>query len=219
MATVTRTPTDVETVGDLIARLGGIDPVRIRWKPTPGTATEKDLLDLVDGDAKRLCELVDGTLVEKAVGTQESFLAVTLIVFLGGYVRANRLGKVGGADALARMLGGNVRMPDVSFFSRERWRALANRKAAIAAISPDLAVEVLSKKNTRAEMARKRREYFAGGTRLVWEINPRRRTVATYTSPTEHVTLTEADTLDGDAVLPGFTLPLAELFNDPSDAD
>jgi Uma2 family endonuclease len=219
MATATLTPLDVETVGDLIARLGGIDPVRIRWKPTPGTATEKDLLDVVDGDDRRLCELVDGTLVEKAVGTEQSLLAATLIVFLGAFVRAHRLGKVGAPDGLMRMLEGNVRMPDVFFIARERWRALPDRRAAVTELSPDLAVEVLSKKNTRREMARKRREYFASGTRLVWQIDPRRRTLAVYTSPTDHVTLTEADTLGGGDLLPGFTLPLAELFNDPSDED
>jgi Uma2 family endonuclease len=219
MATATLAPIDVETVAELIARLGGIDPIRIRWKPTPGTATEKDLLDLLDGDDKRLCELVDGTLVEKAVGIHQSFLAATLITFLGSFVRAHRLGKVGGADGPLRMPGGNVRLPDVFFISRARWRALSNRQAAIAGLCADLAVEVLSKKNTREEMARKRREYFAGDTRLVWQIDPRRRTVAVYTSPTKPVTLTEADTLDGGDVLPGFTLPLAELFNDPSDED
>jgi len=219
VATASLQSTDLETVRDLIDRLGGIDPARIRWKPTPGAATERDLIDLVDGDDKRLCELVDGTLVEKTVGTQESFLAVALVGFLQPFVRANRLGKIGGADAMARMLGGNVRMPDVSFFSRDRWRALADRTAAIVALSPDLAVEVLSRKNTRREMARKRREYFAGGTRLVWEIDPRRRTVAVFTSPTEHDTLTEADTLDGGDVVPGFALPVAELFHDPSDED
>jgi Uma2 family endonuclease len=219
MATATLTPLDVETVADLIARLGGIPPARIRWKPLPGTATEKDLLALVDGDDKRLCELVDGTLVEKAVGSPQSFLAATLIGFLSPFVRAHRLGKVGAPDGLMRMPGGNVRMPDVLFIARARWRALSDREAAITGLSPDLAVEILSKTNTRQEMARKRREYFAGGTRLVWEINPRRRTVAVYTSPTEHVTLIEADTLDGGDVLPGFTLPLAELFNDPSDED
>src|SRR5262249_42249935 len=96
----------LDTVGDLIERLGGIDPKRILWQPRPGTATERDLIDIVDGDHKRLCELVDGTLVEKAMGSEQSFLAATLIGFLAPYVRARRLGKVGGADAMMRMLGG-----------------------------------------------------------------------------------------------------------------
>jgi Uma2 family endonuclease len=207
------------TVGDLIERLGGIDPKRILWEPRPGTATERDLIDVVDGDHKRLCELVDGTLVEKAMGSEQSFLAATLIGFLAPYVRARRLGKVGGADAMMRMLGGNVRLPDVAFITRSRWLALRDRRAAITDLSPDLAVEVLSKKNTRREMARKRTEYFARGTRLVWEVDLRRRTVTAYTSATDGETLSETDSLDGGDVLPGFRLQLVDLFNDPSDAD
>src|SRR5262245_2483984 len=128
MAAVTLAPLDVETVGDLIARLGGIDPARIRWKPTPGTATEKDLIDVVDGDDRRLCELVDGTLVEKAVGIHQSFLAAALLSFLGPFIRAHRLGKFGAPDGLMRMPSGNVRMPDVFFIARARWRALPNRQ-------------------------------------------------------------------------------------------
>jgi Uma2 family endonuclease len=209
----------LDTVGDLIDRLGGIDPKRILWEPRPGTATERDLIDIVDGDHKRLCELVDGTLVEKAMGSEQSFLAATLIFFLSGFVRPRRFGKVGGADAMMRMLGGNVRLPDVSFVSRGRWLALRDRRAAITDLAPDHAVEVLSKKNTRREMARKRTEYFARGTRLVWEVDLRRRTVTVYTSATDGETLSETDSLDGGDVLPGFRLPLVDLFNDPSDAD
>lgn len=61
-------------------------------------------------------------------------------------------------------------------------------------------------------MARKRREYFAAGVLLVWEIDPRTRTAAVYTA-TDRVTVrAEAQTLDGGDVLPGFTLPLRDLF-------
>jgi Uma2 family endonuclease len=66
--------------------------------------------------------------------------------------------------------------------------------------------------NTPGEMARKRGEYFRAGVRLVWEIDPRARTARVYTSETSFTDLTEADTLDGNPVLPGFTLPLAQVF-------
>ena len=77
---------------------------------------------------------------------------------------------------------------------------------------PDLAVEVLSEGNTVPEMDRKRREYFRAGVRLVWLVDPEARTVAVFTGPDQHSTLGETDLLDGGAVLPGFTLSLAELF-------
>src|SRR5205085_207857 len=88
-------------------------------------------------------------------------------------------------------------------------------RPSVAGFAPDLAIEILSKSNTRAEMARKRRAYFAGGTRAVWEINPRRRTVTVYTNPISSDRLIETDTLDGGDVLPGFKLRLSELFTDP----
>src|SRR5206468_1626606 len=78
--------------------------------------------------------------------------------------------------------------------------------------APDLAVEVLSKGNTRAEMDRKLREYFAAGVRLVWLIDPKTRTARVHTSPEEMTRLGEGDTLDGGDVLPGFALPLRDLL-------
>jgi Uma2 family endonuclease len=75
-----------------------------------------------------------------------------------------------------------------------------------------LVVEVLSPGNTSAEMARKRGEYFRSGVKLLWEIDSRARTVRVYTSETSFADLTAADSLDGRDVLPGFTLPVANLF-------
>jgi Uma2 family endonuclease len=77
---------------------------------------------------------------------------------------------------------------------------------------PDLAVEVLSKSNTEKEMKRKLREYFEAGTRLVWLVDPKARTVRVYTSPRKFKLLTEDQTLDGGEVLPGFELSLRKLF-------
>jgi hypothetical protein len=61
-------------------------------------------------------------------------------------------------------------------------------------------------------MLLKRREYFAGGTRLVWEVDPEERTVRVYTTARRSTLLRESDTLDGGAVLPGFRLPIRRLF-------
>jgi hypothetical protein len=68
------TPTvTIETLADLLEQLGGIAPDRVRFRPAPGTATEKDVLAIHDREG-RLCELADGVLVEKAVGLRESLL-------------------------------------------------------------------------------------------------------------------------------------------------
>ena len=114
-----------------------------------------------------------------------------------------------------RLRPGQERLPDVSFTA---WANLPSDNAHLQRVgnyAPDLAVEILSPSNSRREIERKRNEYFAAGTQLVWIIDPDARTVAVFTDPTTHTVLTAADTLDGGAVLPGFTLPLADLFNDP----
>jgi Uma2 family endonuclease len=72
---------------------------------------------------------------------------------------------------------------------------------------------VLSESNTPAEIKRKRREYFKAGTSLMWVVDPKVRTVTVWTSVKKSQVLTESDTLDGGSVLPGFKLPLKELFS------
>jgi Uma2 family endonuclease len=200
-----------ETLADLLENLGGIPPTRVRLHPPPGTATEKDVLD-VHARTSRLCELVDGVLVEKAMGFRESFLTIALSTILWSFVQPRKLGLVTGADGMMRLASGLVRIPDVAFVSWERLPGRRIPREPIPHLAPDLAVEVLSPSNTPAEMARKRQEYFAAGVRLVWQVAPEARTVAVYTAPDQCTVLQEAQTLPGDPVLPGFTLPLRQLF-------
>ena len=203
--------TTPDTLADVLYELGDIRPDRVLWSPFPGTATEDDALALLDGEPRRRVELIDGILVEKPMGYREGFLAVWIGTCLNNFVVPRRLGVVGGPDAITRLIGRQLRLPDVSYYPWTTLPAGATH-ARVGPVSPALAVEVLSDSNTRAEMERKRREYFASGTLLVWIVDPRTETVAVYTDPTTHTTLTTADTLDGGAVLPGFALPVAELF-------
>ncbi len=78
---------------------------------------------------------------------------------------------------------------------------------------PDLAIEVLSEGNTPGEMARKLKDYFITGVRLVWFVDPEARTVEVFTAPDRSITLTEADKLDGGDVLPGLSLPVKQVFS------
>jgi Uma2 family endonuclease len=66
--------------------------------------------------------------------------------------------------------------------------------------------------NTKAEMSRKLREYFEAGVHLVWLVDPRKRTVRVHTAVDHAVLFSEGQSIDGGAVLPGFVLPLNELF-------
>jgi Uma2 family endonuclease len=160
----------------------------------------------------RLCELVEGFLVEKAMGYRESLLALALSEFLRAFVRPRNLGLVSGADGMVQLFPGLVRIPDVAFVSWDRVPGRRVPAEPVPPLVPDLVVEVRSEGNTDEEMARKRREYFAAGVRLVWLIQPACQTVSVYTAADQCAELGEAHTLEGGEVLPGFTLPLWELF-------
>ncbi len=197
---------------DLLRHFGQISPERARLWPPPGTAVEEDVIRARDREG-RLCELVEGVLVEKVMGFPESKLACELIRVLGNFLHEHQLGELGGADGPLRLAPGLVRIPDVSFISKDRAADPAALSKAIPDLAPDLAVEVLSEGNTEEEMERKLKEYFFHGVRLVWLIDPTTRTAEVYLAPDRVVRLTEQQTLDGGEVLPGFALPLAQLFS------
>ena len=199
------------TVADLLAHFGPIAHRRIRQEPAPGSATEQDVLDIQDHE-KRLYELVEGVLVEKTMGVQESYLAGFLVFLLGEFANRHDLGFILGADGMARLAPGLVRIPDVSFVS---WKQVPERRVPrvpMLGFAPDLAVEVLSPGNTAQEMDRKFHDYFAAGVRLLWYVDPVNRTVRVFTTVDQATVVREDQDLTGDPVLPGFGLPLRDLF-------
>lgn len=194
-----------QSAEEWLRELGDVPLHRIRMIPYPGSATEADAM--LATNTEHHCELVNGTLVEKAMGMPEAFVAALIIELLGPYVRKKGLGIAIGSEGMYRMIHGNIREPDVSFTRRDR---LPNSMPQIGGWCPDLCIEVLSPGNTRAEMSLKRREYFPSGCKLVWEIDPRTRSATVYGSAVDAGI--ETDTLDGGTVVPGFTLSLAQLF-------
>ncbi len=206
-----RSRSTAANVAELLRQLGDIPAERVRMEPLPGLAAKKDLLRLLERD-NIPCELVNGTLVEKVMGQLESSLAVWLAHFLCAYLENRPIGRVFGADAPHELKAHLIRMPDVAFATNERIPLGAARKKAVASWAPDLAVEILSKGNTRAEIELKRREYFDAGVRLVWIVDPRKRTVNVYTSFETCTELTENDVLEGGDVLPGFQLNIRNWF-------
>jgi len=212
MATTLAPPVSVEdwTVADLHEQLGGIPLCRILLRPPPGTAMEKDVIDAERRG--RICELIDGTLVEKAMGWLESRLAASLIHLLESFLDDRDLGLVTGEAGMLRLMSGQVRIPDVGFFSWAKFPARRLPREPIPDLVPDLAVEILSEGNTEAEMQRKLRDYFAAGVRLVWYIDPRDRTARVYTAADQLTVIREDQVLGGGEVLPGFEWRLSELF-------
>jgi Uma2 family endonuclease len=200
------------TAADLQLQLGGIPLERIRLVPPPGMATDDDAMDVKDREG-RTCEVIDGVLVEKAMGVFESRLAIVLAYFIERYLDGHDLGIVLGADGLVRISATRSRAPDVSFVN---WSKLPNRKFPVAPVPnlvPDLAVEVLSRGNTRAEMEAKLDEYFAAGVRAVWIIDPRRESAEVYASRDSSVTIGIDGTLTAADLLPGFEVSMRELFD------
>ena len=202
---------DALTFADLLDELGGIPPSRVRLRPAPGRATEKDVIR-IKAQEKRLFELVDGVLVEKAMGARESFLAVHISFLLKVFLQENDLGAVLGADGMLQLRPRLVRIPDVSFISWDQIPGGEFPSKPIPDLYPDLAVEVLSPSNTPREIERKLSEYFAAGCRLAWIVDPKTRTADVYTATDECQHLRPTQSLDGGDVLPGFKLPLKELF-------
>jgi Uma2 family endonuclease len=201
----------LETMDDLLERLGGISPRRVLLRPQPGQATEADLLRILQ-KTDRLFELVDGTLVEKGMGYGEGGLALDIVRLLGKFLDGHDLGDLVGADATVRLMPKLVRLPDVSFVSWDKLPGRQRPRQGIPDLVPDLAVEVLGESNTPAEMRRKLKEYFLAGVRRVWFVNPDRRTVEVFTVPDAGTVFTEGQTLAGGDVLPGLSLPVRDVF-------
>ena len=122
MSQATIAPADIKTLADLRRRLGGIPLERIWFHPAPGTATEKDVIEAEERE-NRLCELVDGTLVEKAMGFEESRLAIELshlVMFLSRPERPGNLRRSRRHDADRSRPGADSR-PVVHHLGQAPW--------------------------------------------------------------------------------------------------
>jgi Uma2 family endonuclease len=191
--------------------LGDVPLERIIFDPWPGSATEADLLRKVEVE-KQLCELIDGTLVEKPMGWYESILAMLLGRELLNFVVPRRLGAVAGPDGPLRFRIGLVRLPDISFISARQLKSRGGAREAIPSLIPELVAEVLSASNRAGEMTLKLNEYFSAGVRLVWYMDPATRTADVYTAIDSVQHVEQDGFLEGLDVLPGFNVRLSDLF-------
>lgn len=159
-------------------------------------------------------EIVNGELVDMgSSGALHGNLAITLSSALFAVVNAQKLGALFDSSTAFKMKSGNRRSPDISFFAKERLQGMTELPTGFLDGAPDLAVEVLSPGNTVEEIHDKLVEYFENGTRLAWIIHPSEHYVLVYRSAQEPDRLLKSvDSLDGEEVIPGFTLPVAELF-------
>src|SRR5436190_12285637 len=129
------------SLADLLHHLGDIPAERVRLRPAPGTAVEADVTNVHETEG-RLCELIDGVLVEKTMGYQESKLAMWIGHLIQSFLDEHDLGELTGADGAMRLMPGMVRIPDVAFISNERLQNCPDTDQPIPDLCPDLAVEV-----------------------------------------------------------------------------
>lgn len=179
-------------------------------------ATEKRLFTAEELAAMRdlgPCELISGRIVPMTpTGDEHGAIEANVAAELQAYVREKNLGKVrsGEVGIYARRNPDTVRAADVLYISHERY---ARKTSSIFLdVAPDLIVEILSPSDSWTEVTQKLRDYFAIGVRMVWVIDPAARTIYAYRSLTDIREFTASDMLPGDDVLPGFSIPVARLF-------
>lgn len=157
----------------------------------------------------RLFELINGEIVEKVPTQQHGIITLNIGGEVRTHVKQNKLGRVA-VEVRHQMPGDkhNARLPDISFYADTATPVI--ERGAMPRM-PDLAIEIKSPDDSLKEMREKAVYYLANGARLVWLIYPEKRLVTVLTKDSEDI-LTEDDTLDGGDVLPGFTMPVRDIF-------
>lgn len=159
-------------------------------------------------------ELVRGRLVvREPPGTWHGVVAANLGRLLGEFVHRQGLGIIAAQDTGFK-IGSDpdtVRAPDVAFVAQERVGLI--RRRGYAELAPDLLAEILSPDDRPGEVLAKIADWLSAGTKIVWVIDSERREVRVHRQDGSLALLREADVLDGENVLPGFTLPVTQIFD------
>ena len=179
---------------------------------TTKVMTAQDLLEMPD-DGRRY-ELVKGELREVSPsGWEASFVGAQIVAAIGPFVKRHGLGAVTMADGGYRfeVEPDTVRAPDMAFVRAERLPTRAEL-VGYADVAPDLAVEVVSPNDTRREVAEKVAYYLAQGVPLVWTVWPGSLSVEAHRPGQAPKTFRVGDVLTAEDILPGFRLPVADIF-------
>ena len=183
--------------------------------PATGLMTADDLLMLPD-DGRHQYELVRGRLITMAPSSSVPALVATKFsTRLCGFVEQHGLGLCGGADwgFCLECSPDTVRVPDVAFVSGERVPAGGVPRGFWPG-APDLAIEVISPSDRFGDVMEKVQEYLDAGTRLVWVVQPDARWVRIFRADGTTALVSGDGTLDGEDVVPGFSLSLRDVWVD-----
>lgn len=187
--------------------------VAIAPPATETLVTGEELLEMGDIGPS---ELVEGRIVPMSpTGDEHGGYESNFDEFLKAFVRRYKSGRVrvGEVGIYTRRNPDTVRGADVAYISHERY-AQRKQKHGYLDVAPELVVEIMSPDDRWSEVMEKLREYFAIGVKLVWVADPEARIVYAYRSLTDVREFTDSETLIGDDVLPGFSVPVADLFED-----
>ncbi len=181
------------------------NPESTQEMPPHGTMT---MAEFLENDLEGY-EYVKGDLVPMAAAAiVHGEIGSNIHLILGMYVREKKLGRLYIVETTFQ-LGDRVVKPDIAFVSTDR---LSEDKLKGYADAPDLAIEIVSPTDKHYDVTDKALAYLKAGTRLVWVIEPIMKTVMIYRSKTDFTLLNYEDTLTGEDVVPGFSCPVAELF-------
>jgi len=176
-----------------------------RHLPIPTTMTPEEFLE---NDVPGY-EYAKGELIPMSPATRRhGKISISIIRHLDRYVYENGLGELYTAETIFQV-GDRMMKPDVAFVSTDH---LDVDEDATFPIPPDLAIEVVSPSDAHSRVVRKALDYLGAGTRLVWVLDPVSKTVTVYRSESDIEILTREATLTGEDVVPGFTCPVAQLF-------
>jgi len=162
-------------------------------------------------------EVVNGELVMSPKNNwYHGRICTRLIIAIGNFVKEHRLGAVLDSSTGFWMCNRNCRAPDVSFVPKSRLESLGFQPSERRFFpgAPDLAIEILSPNNTRAEIDERLKDFFASGTQIAWVIDPENETVEVCHAPTQRKLVGSGAFLEGEHLLPGFQFPIANLFKD-----
>ena len=175
--------------------------------------TADDLLRLYSEGVRG--ELIRGELCETGPsGGRHGEVVMQLCVALGKFVIPRRLGRLAASDVgiLLEHDPDTVREPDILYISAERL-PLDVEVTGYYEVVPDLVVEITSPSDTRSAVTDKALMWLSYGARMVWTVNPESRSVDVYRAGERAVTLRDPDALDGIDILPGFDLPVRDIFD------
>ena len=178
------------------------------------------LKDIEDMEARGLrCEIVNGQWVDtseaKMAGELHGAIATNLIIALGSYVKAHQLGRVYPADTTYILEEDKdgvqlMRLPDVSFVAADRVKT--RDRGTYYQLAPDLAIEIISPSERAIAMRAKLKDYLRTGVRQVWQVYPETQEVVVYLADGTVHTYDIGRTIPGDELLPGFALPVVDIF-------